>query len=105
MNQQQMTHQQFIGALQSLHLPLYGAGEVFQALDVDNSGYVDIREFCDAMVQGPATQKQPARTAGTDMIGSKPPLSDRAYERTGTLPPMPPDERGYTPLRAPGQTA
>lgn len=101
MNQQRMNHQQFMGALQSLHLPLAGAGEVFGALDADASGYVEIREFCDGMI-GPMGS-QPAATpprsatqnAGSAIINSgRPPSGDRPAAMPVTAA-----ERGYTPSR------
>lgn len=103
MQQQRMTHQQFIGALQSLHLPLYGAADVFTALDRDGSGLLDIREFVDAMIAGipfPATSKPrlATRTAGNDIVMSGRRASSDRYARTNPLD-APPSERGYTPLQ------
>lgn len=106
MNNQAMTHQQFIGALQSLHLPLYGAGEVFAALDRDKSGYVDVREFCDAMISplpqlGSGTQsRQATRNAGSQILMSG--KQDERFNRIATSPPI--SERGYTPTRPSAQT-
>jgi Ca2+-binding EF-hand superfamily protein len=91
MNRQRMNNQQFIGALQSLQLPLSGAGDVFAALDVDGSGSVDIREFCDAMTSDTAVPfvakpRLATRSAGSEIVGSgRPPVV----------------ERGYTPRQAP----
>lgn len=115
MGRQRMTHQQFIGALQSLHLPLAGAGEVFSALDKDGNGTIDIREFCDALVlNSPLPNARSAmRAAGSAVLGSSSnvaagglpgvggqPESER-YERTGNMMPAPPAERGYTPRAVP----
>merc|ERR1719169_45649 len=86
-----------MGALQSLHMPLSGAGEVFGALDVDGSGYVDIRGFCDAMIGPAAAQPRLAtRKAGSEIVMSgRQPSGDRCERAT----PTPPAERGYTPTR------
>jgi Ca2+-binding EF-hand superfamily protein len=108
MNQTRLNHQQFIGALQSLHLPLSGAGEVFSALDVDGSGYVDIREFCNAMigVQQPAAAAGAAaaakprlatRNAGSEIVMSGRKPSGGLDSSMQTLP----VERGYTPVGKP----
>jgi len=115
MGRQRMTHQQFIGALQSLHLPLAGAGEVFSALDKDGNGSIDIREFCDAvLVPGSLPPARSAmRAAGSAVLGSASntvagglpgvggPADTERYERTGTMMPAAPAERGYTPRHVP----
>lgn len=109
MNQQRMTQQQFVGALQSLHLPLSGAPEVFAALDADNSGTVEIREFCEAMVNDtplPAPgSKRATRNAGSDIVMSArrpsatPSATGDRYERTTSTMNAPAAERGYTPVK------
>lgn len=95
MGQQRMTHQQFIGALQSLHLPLTGASEVFPFMDKDGNGTIDIREFCDAMVGSAQPQPRLAvRNAGSAVVSGLPPTPSMP---TGGVSGVPGGDRGYTP--------
>lgn len=104
MGKQRMSHQQFIGALQSLHLPLAGAGEVYSALDRDGSGALDIREFCDAMLSNgglPSNSRSAMRAAGSAVVNGGSSRGSERYERTGPTMQAQAAERGYTPVHVP----